>query len=50
MKNPFEEKIEGLESYRWISVEDCSKELGVSVERVRQIEAAALKKMKTSLQ
>ena len=30
MKNPFEEKIEGLESYRWISVEDCSKELGVS--------------------
>ncbi|MDA0617158.1 MAG: sigma-70 family RNA polymerase sigma factor [Proteobacteria bacterium] len=29
---------------------DISKELGVSVERVRQIEAAALKKMKTSLQ
>lgn len=29
---------------------DISKELGVSVERVRQIESAALKKMKTSLQ
>jgi len=30
MKNPFDEKIEGLESHRWISVEDCSEELGVS--------------------
>ena len=30
MKNPFEEKIEGIESYRWLSVDDCSEELGVS--------------------
>lgn len=30
MKNPFEEKIEGIESYRWLSVDDCSDELGVS--------------------
>lgn len=30
MKNSFEEKIEGIESYRWLSVDDCSEELGVS--------------------
>ena len=30
MKNRFEEKIEGIESYRWLSVDDCSEELGVS--------------------
>lgn len=30
MKNRFEEKIEGIESYRWLSVDDCSDELGVS--------------------
>ena len=30
MKNSFEEKIEGIESYRWLSVDDCSDELGVS--------------------
>lgn len=30
MENPFEEKIKGLETYRWISVDDCSEELGVS--------------------
>lgn len=30
MKNSFEEKLEGIESYRWLSVDDCSDELGVS--------------------
>ena len=30
MENPFEEKIEGLEIYRWITVDDCSEKLGVS--------------------
>lgn len=30
MENPFEEKIEGLDTYRWISVDDCSEKLGVS--------------------
>lgn len=30
MKNRFEEKLEGMESYRWLSVDDCSDELGVS--------------------
>jgi predicted site-specific integrase-resolvase len=30
MENKFEEKIEGLESHRWISVDDCSEELEVS--------------------
>lgn len=30
MKNRFEEKLEGIESYRWLSVDDCSDELGVS--------------------
>ena len=32
MKNRFEEKLEGIESYRWLSVDDCSDELGVSIE------------------
>lgn len=36
MKNPFDEKIEGLESYRWISVEDCSEQLGVSQRTIFQ--------------
>ena len=30
MENPFEEKIEGLGVYRWITVDDCSEKLGVS--------------------
>ena len=30
MENLFEQKLEGLESYKWISVDDCSEELGVS--------------------
>ncbi|NVK74064.1 MAG: helix-turn-helix domain-containing protein [Oceanospirillaceae bacterium] len=30
MENPFEEKIEGLDTLRWLSVDDCSEQLGVS--------------------
>lgn len=30
MKNLFEEKIEELGVYRWITVDDCSEKLGVS--------------------
>ena len=30
MENLFEQKLEGFETYKWISVDDCSKELGVS--------------------
>ena len=30
MKNLFEQKLEGFETYKWISVDDCSEELGVS--------------------
>ena len=30
MENLFEQKLEGLETYKWISVDDCSEELGVS--------------------
>lgn len=30
MENPFDEKIEGLEHYRWLSVDDCSERLQVS--------------------
>jgi predicted site-specific integrase-resolvase len=30
MENPFEEKIEELGVYRWITVDDCSEKLGVS--------------------
>jgi len=36
MENPFEEKIEGLEIYRWITVDDCSEKLGVSRRTVFQ--------------
>lgn len=36
MENPFEQKIEGIEKYRWISVDDCSEELGVSRRTVFQ--------------
>ena len=27
MENLFEQKLEGFETYKWISVDDCSKEL-----------------------
>ena len=30
MENLFEQKLEGLETYKWISVDDCYEELGVS--------------------
>ena len=30
MENLFEQKLEGFETYKWISVDDCSEELGVS--------------------
>ena len=30
MENLFEQKLEGLETYKWISVDDCSEKLGVS--------------------
>jgi biotin operon repressor len=30
MENLFEQKLEGLETYKWVSVDDCSEELGVS--------------------
>jgi|TARA_B110000003_G_C16635794_1_gene528341 excisionase family DNA binding protein len=30
MENPFEEKIGEFERYKWLSVDDCSEELGVS--------------------
>ena len=36
MENPFEEKIEGLEIYRWITVDDCSEKLEVSRRTVFQ--------------
>jgi len=36
MENRFEEKIDGLESFKWISVDDCSKEIGVSKRTVFQ--------------
>ena len=36
MENKFEEKIPGLESYRWISVEETSKELEISKRTVFQ--------------
>ena len=29
MENLFEQKLEGFETYKWISVDDCSEELGV---------------------
>ena len=36
MENPFEQKIEGLELYRWITVDDCSVKLEVSRRTVFQ--------------
>ena len=36
MENKFEEKIPGLESFRWISVEETSKELEISKRTVFQ--------------
>ena len=30
MENLFEQKLEGFETSKWISVDDCSQELGVS--------------------
>ena len=30
MENLFEQKLEVFETYKWISVDDCSEELGVS--------------------
>ena len=36
MENPFEQKIEGLELYRWITVDDCSEKLEVSRRTVFQ--------------
>ena len=36
MENKFEEKIPGLEPYRWISVEETSKELEISKRTVFQ--------------
>ena len=36
MENPFEEKIPCIESYRWLSVEDTSRELEVSKRTVFQ--------------
>ena len=36
MENKVEEKIPGLESYRWISVEETSKELEISKRTVFQ--------------
>jgi len=31
MRDMFEEKIEGLDKYRWITIQDCSEEMGISV-------------------
>ena len=36
MENPFEEKIEELGVYRWITVGDCSEKLGVSKRTIFQ--------------
>ena len=36
MENPFEEKIEELGVYRWITVDDCSEKLGVSKRTIFQ--------------
>jgi len=36
MENYFEEKIKGLDEYRWITVEDCSEKLGISTRTVFQ--------------
>jgi predicted site-specific integrase-resolvase len=34
MKNRFDEKVEDLEFHKWISVDDCSEQLGVSVRTI----------------
>lgn len=31
MENMFDEKIQGLEKYRWITIQDCSEEMDISV-------------------
>jgi len=31
MRDMFEEKVEGLNEYRWITIQDCSEEMGISV-------------------
>ena len=31
MKDIFQEKINGLDKYRWITIQDCSEEMGISV-------------------
>ena len=36
MENPFDEKIEELGFYRWITVDDCFEKLGVSKRTVFQ--------------
>ena len=30
MRDMFEEKIEGLNEYRWITIDECSKKMGIS--------------------
>ena len=36
MENPFDDKIEELEFYRWLSVEECSEKLQVSKRTIFQ--------------
>ena len=36
MENPFEEKIGGLESHKWVGVSDLSEQFGVSERTVFQ--------------
>lgn len=36
MENKFEEKIEGLESHRWVGVTDLSEQFGVSERTIFQ--------------
>ena len=31
MKDIFQEKIKGLDKYRWITIQDCSTQMGISV-------------------
>ena len=30
MRDMFEEKVEGLNEYRWITIDECSKKMGIS--------------------
>ena len=30
MRDMFEEKIEGLNEYRWITIDECSEKMGIS--------------------